>query len=109
MGGWWIVTADRRHALIFNAITEALSEAGRFVPLSVRNAAARRVGEALGADDGQGWTKAIDDDRLVALRLSCGHAKLAIRNVPIVPGVSTQCPGCGRGITVDHEITAGGS
>ncbi|MEV4672704.1 hypothetical protein AB0K34_13700 [Actinomadura sp. NPDC049382] len=99
--------SDRRHALIFNAITEALAAADRFVPLSARDGAARRVCEALGADDGMGWTRAISDDRLTALRLSCGHAKLAIRNAPIVAGLSTQCPVCGPGVTVTHELTGG--
>ena len=38
---------DRRHALIFNAITRGLAEADRFATLSEREAIARRVGQAL--------------------------------------------------------------
>ena len=54
--------SDRRHALIFNAITRGLADADRFVALSEREAIARRIGEALDADPAD-----LDDDEAAEL------------------------------------------
>lgn len=43
---------NRRHALIFNAITVGLSEVDRFMALTERDAITRRVEEVLDVEDG---------------------------------------------------------
>jgi hypothetical protein len=52
---------DQRHALIFNAISEGLSAADRFVPLSAREAIARRVAAALDTQPGASPAPRLED------------------------------------------------
>jgi hypothetical protein len=49
------------------------------------------------ADVESGWTQRVPDERLMVVRLSCGHARLVARNLggpSMVPGGTTACAEC---------------
>lgn len=53
------------------------------------------------------WTRGVPDDRLMTVRLDCGHARVVDRNLggpSMVPGGTSWCAPCGLARTATRVV-----